>query len=166
MGGIWPCRDGLIEFIALTDKHWAGLVQLLGSPPELSDPAWPTRPAGGSAPRRSWPSSRRPSSAMGREDFVGRAQQLSVPCALVNTVGQFTQDPQPRSRGFFVRHRWPASGEFDVPGQPFVSGQPLLAQYRRPAPRLGEHDPAEIAARMAVGRRPQPRPAARCPGSR
>ena len=41
--------------------------------------------------------------AMSREEFVGRGQELSVPCSLVNTVGQFAQDPQLRSRGFFVR---------------------------------------------------------------
>ena len=133
------------------DKHWAGLVRLLGSPPELSDPAWAD------------PAERRQRAeeimalvgpailAMSREDFVARGQELSVPCALVNTIGQFTQDPQPRSRGFFVRAPVAALGEFDVPGQPFVSGQPLLAQYRRPAPRLGEHDPAAIAREWRVG---------------
>ena len=48
-----------------------------------------------------------------------------------------------------------------MPGQPFVSEQPLLAQYRRPAPRLGEHDPAAIARewRSAAHVRSQPRPA-------
>ena len=29
----------MIEFAVLTPKHWAGFVRLLGSPPELSDPA-------------------------------------------------------------------------------------------------------------------------------
>jgi crotonobetainyl-CoA:carnitine CoA-transferase CaiB-like acyl-CoA transferase len=71
--------------------------------------------------------------AMSREDFVSRGQQLGVPCALVNTVGQFARDPQPRSRGFFVRERLPGLGEFELPGQPFLSARPLLGQYRRPA---------------------------------
>ncbi len=161
VGGVWPCRDGLIQFMALTDKHWAGFVRLLGSPPELSDPAWAD-----TAERREHaeeimalvaPAIR----AMSREDFVARGQELSVPCALVNTIGQFTQDPQPRSRGFFVRAPLAALGEFDVPGQPFVSGPPLLAQYRRPAPRLGEHDPAAIAGEWRSAPRPRtdpPRP--------
>ena len=156
VGGMWPCRDGMIEFTAQTDKHWAGLVRLLGSPPELSDPSFVS------------PADRRQRAgeimavvgpailAMGREDFVARAQELSVPCALVNTVGQFTQDPHPRSRGFFVRQPVAGLGEFDVPGQPFVSGQPLLAQYRRPAPRLGEDDPAAIAREWRSAGRSEP----------
>jgi crotonobetainyl-CoA:carnitine CoA-transferase CaiB-like acyl-CoA transferase len=91
-----------------------------------------------------------------REDFVARGQQLSVPCALVNTV---SSSPRTRSRGFFVRQPLAGLGEYEHPGKPFVSGQPLLAQYRRPAPRLGEHDPAAIASEWRSAGRPQPPPA-------
>ena len=65
--------------------------------------------------------------AMSREEFVGRGQELSVPCSLVNTVGQFAEDPQLRSRGFLVRQPLAGLGEFDVPGKPFGSGQPARA---------------------------------------
>ena len=161
VGGMWPCRDGLVELAVATPKHWAGLVQLLGSPPELSDPAL-ADPSVRQERTEELRAVIGPAiAAMDREDFVARAQELSVPCALVNTVGQFTQDPQPRSRGFFVRAPLAALGEFDVPGQPFVSGQPLLAQYRRPAPRLGEDDPAVIAGEWRSAPRPRtgpPRP--------
>ena len=145
VGGMWPCRDGLVEFTASTEKQWAGFVRLLGSPPELSDPAF-ADPAVRQQRAEEIMAVVGPAIlAMSREEFVGRGQQLSVPCSLVNTVGQFAQDPQLRSRGFFVRQPLAGLGEFDVPGQPFLSEQPLLAQYRRPAPRLGEHDPAAIA---------------------
>ena len=161
VGGVWPCRDGLIQFMALTDKHWAGFVRLLGSPPELSDPAWADTAERRQRAEEIMALVAPAILAMSREDFVARGQELSVPCALVNSIGQFTQDPQPRSRGFFVRAPLAALGEFDVPGQPFLSGQPLLAQYRRPAPRLGEHDPAEIAGEWRSAPRPRtdpPRP--------
>jgi benzylsuccinate CoA-transferase BbsF subunit len=91
--------------------------------------------------------------AMSREDFVSRGQELGVPCALVNTVGQFARDPQPRSRGFFVRERLPGLGEFALPGRPFLSTRPLLGPYRRPAPRLGEHDAAEITRQWQAAAR-------------
>jgi crotonobetainyl-CoA:carnitine CoA-transferase CaiB-like acyl-CoA transferase len=158
VGGIWPCRDGVIEFIALTDKHWAGLLQLLGHPPELSHPAYADT-AGRREHAEEIMAFVAPAIlAMNREDFVGRGQQLSVPCALVNTVGQFTQDPQPRSRGFFVRKPLAGLGEFDLPGEPFLSRPPLLAQYRRPAPQLGQDDPAVIAAEWRSAARPPSRP--------
>jgi crotonobetainyl-CoA:carnitine CoA-transferase CaiB-like acyl-CoA transferase len=155
VGGMWACRDGVIEFTASTDKHWAGLVRLLGSPAELSDPSYADLAGRRQRAEEIMAVAAPIIGAMSREDFVGRGQQLSVPCALVNSVGQFAQDPQPRSRGFFVRRPLAGLGEFDVPGQPFVSGQPLLAQYRRPAPRLGEHDPAAIAREWQSTRQPE-----------
>lgn len=159
VGGIWPCRDGLIQFMALTDKHWAGFVRLVGSPPELSDPCWADVATRRQRAEEIMALVAPAIHAMSREEFVARGQQLSVPCSLVSTIGQFTRDPQPRSRGFFVRKPLAGLGEFDVPGQPFISGQPLLAQYRRPAPRLGEHDPGDIAAEWRLAPRPQPLPA-------
>ncbi len=145
VAGIWPCRDGLVEFVTVTDKQWSGFVRLLGSPAELADPAL-TDPVVRQERAEELMAAIAPMiAAMDREDFVSRGQALSVPCSLVNTVGQFTADAQPRSRGFFVRQPVAGLGEFDVPGQPFVSTEPLLAQYRRPAPRLGEHDAAAIA---------------------
>ena len=158
VGGMWPCRDGLVEFAASTEKHWAGFVRLLGSPPELSDPAL-ADPAVRQQRAEEIMAVVGPAIlAMSREEFVGRGQELSVPCSLVNTVGQFAEDPQLRSRGFLVRQPLAGLGEFDVPGKPFGSGQPLLAQYRRPAPRLGEHDAAAIAREWRSAGRPQPRP--------
>jgi crotonobetainyl-CoA:carnitine CoA-transferase CaiB-like acyl-CoA transferase len=159
VGGIWPCRDGLVEFAVTTDKHWAGFLQLLGNPPELSDPTFADPSARMQHPEEIVAVIGPIIAAMSREDFVGRGQELSVPCSLVNTVGQFTQDKQPRSRGFFVRQPLAGLGEVDMPGQPFLSTQPLLAQYRRPAPRLGEHDPAAIAAEWRAAARPEPAPA-------
>jgi crotonobetainyl-CoA:carnitine CoA-transferase CaiB-like acyl-CoA transferase len=158
-GGSWACRDGMIEFTASTDKHWFALLELLGRPAELSDPSW------------AHPNVRHPYedkiievmrpliAAMSKEDFFVRGQQLGLPCTVVNTAGDFVDDPQPRSRGFFVRRELGGLGEFDLPGEPFRCTERVLDQYRRPAPRLGETDPAEIARQWR-----EPGPAAPVPG--
>jgi crotonobetainyl-CoA:carnitine CoA-transferase CaiB-like acyl-CoA transferase len=158
--GIWPCKDGTIEYVASTDKHWRALVELLGSPAELSDPTW-AHPVVRQPHDQQIVEVIRPLiAAMSREDFVARGQQLGLPCALVNTVGQFVADPQPRSRGYFVRGQLGQLGDYELPGQPFRSDQQLLAQYRRPAPRLGEEDAAAVARewRTPGPADPAPRP--------
>jgi crotonobetainyl-CoA:carnitine CoA-transferase CaiB-like acyl-CoA transferase len=144
-GGSWACRDGVIEFTASTDKHWFALMELLGHPAELSDPSW------------AHPNARHPYEdkiievmrpligAMSKQDFFVRGQQLGLPCTVVNTVGDFVDDQQPRSRGFFVRRELAGLGEFDLPGEPFRCTERVLDQYRRPAPSLGESSAAEIA---------------------
>ncbi len=158
VAGIWPCRDGLVEFTASTEKHWAGLVQLLGHPAELSDPALSDMSVRMQRSEEIMAVIEPVIAAMDREDFVSRGQALSVPCSLVNTVGQFAQDRQPRSRGFFVRQPLAALGEFDIPGEPFRSRPPLLAQYRRPAPPLGEYEPAAIIREWQSSRPQLPPP--------
>jgi len=144
-GGTWQCRDGVVEFAASTDKHWFALMELVGHPAELSDPTW-----GHPGKRHPYEDKimevMRPLvAAMSREDFVVRGQQLGLPCTVVNTVGDFVEDIQPRTRGFFVREPLAGLGEFDLPGEPFRCTERVLAQYRRPAPRLGETDAAQIA---------------------
>jgi crotonobetainyl-CoA:carnitine CoA-transferase CaiB-like acyl-CoA transferase len=153
-GGVWRCRDGLVEFVVSTDKHWAGLVELLGNPDQLNDPAL-SHPVTRELHAETIMAAMAPLiSEMGREDFIRRGQQLGVPCALVNTVGQFTADPQPRSRGFIVRKPLAGLGEHEQPGRPFLSTRPLLGQYRRPAPRLGEQEVTEILRDWRGQRKP------------
>jgi crotonobetainyl-CoA:carnitine CoA-transferase CaiB-like acyl-CoA transferase len=154
-GGSWECRDGVIEFTASTDKHWFALMELLGHPSELSDPSWAHPVVRHPYEDKIIEVMRPLIAAMSREDFFVRGQQLGLPCTLVNTVGQFVDDQQPRSRGFFVRRPLAGLGEYELPGEPFRCTEPVLAQYRRPAPRLGETDAAAVARQWR-----QPAPAA------
>jgi crotonobetainyl-CoA:carnitine CoA-transferase CaiB-like acyl-CoA transferase len=163
-GGTWECRDGVIEFTASTDKHWFALMELLGHPAELSDPSWAHPNVRHPYEEKIIEVMRPLIAAMGREDFFVRGQQLGLPCTLVNTVGQFADDPQPRSRDFFVRRPLAGLGEFELPGEPFRCTEPVLAQYRRPAPRLGEDDAAEVAREWRSPAADAPLPAVAVPG--
>jgi crotonobetainyl-CoA:carnitine CoA-transferase CaiB-like acyl-CoA transferase len=156
LGGMWPCRDGVIEFSVSTDKHWAGFRELLGQPPQLADPALADPSVRQEHAAEIMAIAGPAIAAMDREDFVARAQRLGVPSSLINTVGQFARDRQLSSRNFLVRQPLGGLGEVEVPGLPFRSRLPLLAQYRRPAPRLGEEDPAAIAREWASAQRPAP----------
>ncbi|MFU8945514.1 CoA transferase [Mycetocola zhadangensis] len=143
-GGIWGCRDGLIEFQVSTDKHWAGLVSLLGSPPQLGDPKL-GHPSVRAQARDAIVATLRPMiEQMDREAFVAEGQALGVPCALVNTVGEYVNDPQPRSRGFFVDATLADGSTMEMPGAPYLATEPLLSLYARPAPRLGQETIADI----------------------
>jgi crotonobetainyl-CoA:carnitine CoA-transferase CaiB-like acyl-CoA transferase len=158
-GGSWPCRDGVIEFTASTDKHWFALMELLGHPAELADPSWAHPVARHPYEDKIIEVMRPLIAAMSREDFFVRGQQLGLPCTVINTVGDFVDDQQPRSRGFFVRRELGGLGEFDLPGEPFRCTERVLDQYRRPAPRLGSSSAAEIADQWR-----EPGPAAPVPG--
>jgi crotonobetainyl-CoA:carnitine CoA-transferase CaiB-like acyl-CoA transferase len=151
-GGVWRCSDGLVEFVVSTDKHWVGLVQLLGSPEALSDPAL-AHPYNRYQHRAEVLEVLRPAiAAIGREEFVARGQELGVPCALVNTIGEFVNDPQPRSRGFFVKAPLPDGTTVEMPGALYLSTEPILSLYDRPAPRLGELAVGDLLAEWSAPR--------------
>ena len=157
-GGSWECRDGVIEFTASTDKHWFALIELLGHPAELADPSWAHPVVRHPYEDKIIEVMRPLIAAMSREDFFVRGQQLGLPCTVINTVGDFVDDQQPRSRGFFVHRQLAGLGEFDLPGEPFRCTERVLDQYRRPAPRLGESSAAEIASEWRDPAPPGPVP--------
>ena len=129
--------------------------------PSSAIPRWPTRRAAGAHRGDSGRSSGRPSRPWAAKTSWPAPSSSASRARWSTPWASSPRTVQPRSRGFFVRAPLAALGEFDVPGQPFVSGQPLLAQYRRPAPRLGEHDPAAIAGEWRSAPRPRtgpPRP--------
>jgi crotonobetainyl-CoA:carnitine CoA-transferase CaiB-like acyl-CoA transferase len=139
--GIWKCRDGLVQVVLSTDKHWFGLVELLGRPAALTDPTWGNPQVRGPFEDKIVEVVTPLIAAMSRQEFVSAGQRLGVPCAFVNTVGDFVKDEQPRSRGFFVPQALPGMAEFDSPGRPFASTVPLLEPHRRPAP-VSDHTAA------------------------
>ena len=136
-GGIWQCRDGLLDIGAHSDHQWDIFVDLLGRPEVLSDPMYRDRVMRVQlfdlltdviADLLSQHSAR---------EFVVAAQAAGLPCALTQTPAQFADDPQPKARGFFIPSSPARSGSVPLPGAPFVSVPPLIG-YRRSAPRLGE----------------------------
>jgi crotonobetainyl-CoA:carnitine CoA-transferase CaiB-like acyl-CoA transferase len=136
-GGIWKCRDGLVDIGAHSDRQWAVFVDLLGRPDVLSDPIYRDRVmrirlfdllSGVIADQLSTRSA---------PEFVAAAQAAGLPCAVTQTPAEFTRHPQPAARGYFVPSRRVGTGSVSLPGRPFLSEPPLIA-YRRPAPGLGE----------------------------
>lgn len=136
-GGIWQCRDGLLDIGAHSAHHWDVFVDLLGRPDVLSDPIYRDRMMrvqlfdllnGIIADQLSSRSAR---------EFVEAGQAAGLPCTLTQTPAQFTHDPQPAARDFFIESTRAGTGSVRIPGAPFHSDPPLIA-YHRSAPRLGE----------------------------
>jgi crotonobetainyl-CoA:carnitine CoA-transferase CaiB-like acyl-CoA transferase len=136
-GGIWRCSDGLVDIGAHSDRQWAIFVDLLGAPDVLSDPMYRDRVmriqlfdllTGLIAEHMATWRAR---------EFVAVAQAAGLPCALSQTPAEFTRDPQPAARGYFVASERAGTASFSMPGLPFLSDRALLS-YRRSAPGLGE----------------------------
>jgi crotonobetainyl-CoA:carnitine CoA-transferase CaiB-like acyl-CoA transferase len=136
-GGIWRCRDGLLDIGAHSARQWDIFVDLLGRPDVLTDPIYRDRQMRIQLFDLLTDVIAELLSTRSAPELVEAGQAAGLPCALTQTGAQFTQQTQPRVRGFFVQSSRDGTGTFRIPGPPFASAPPLIA-YRRSAPRLGE----------------------------
>ena len=72
------------------------------------------------------------------EEFANEAQRRHLAAAPLNTVGQFVDCEQVRSRQWLQEIEHPVIGRYTAPGFPMrLSLTPM--QVRRPAPLLDQH---------------------------
>jgi len=82
----------------------------------------------------------------GADEFAEEAQRRHLPAAQLNTVGQFVDSEQVRSRAWLQELDHPIIGRYKAPGFPIsLSLTPM--RVRRPAPLIGQHQ-AEILAEL------------------
>ena len=72
-----------------------------------------------------------------------------MPCFPVNLPSEVADNPQYKSRGFFVEHDHPAARVVRMPGAPCVFSRTPW-QLRSGAPRLGEHNREIFGERLGL----------------
>jgi crotonobetainyl-CoA:carnitine CoA-transferase CaiB-like acyl-CoA transferase len=145
---VWPCRDGHVAILALTDKHWEALKALLGNPDWMEDELF-TSPASRlmhadviKSLLESWLREH------DRDEIYKRGQALHLPVFPVQNLAEVMATPQFTVRQFFLPQEIPGAGAVSLPGPPFkMSLTPW--SLRRPAPRLGQHN-AEVYGALGL----------------
>jgi crotonobetainyl-CoA:carnitine CoA-transferase CaiB-like acyl-CoA transferase len=136
---VFPCRNGHVALLALTDQHWESLKELMGRPEWAESEIFATLlgrfqnidalEVGVAA----WVSEQ------DRDELARKGQEFHIPVFPVRDMREVVTSAQYRERGFFVTVDHPATGPLQYPGAPFkFSATPW--QVRSPAPRLGEHN--------------------------
>jgi CoA:oxalate CoA-transferase len=137
--GVWLCADGLFAIAAHQDHHWQAFLSMLDQPEVLSEPSL-SDPlvrrdifdglqeviSGLVAHRR-------------RSELFEKGQAVGLPCAPVNTPGDFVRDIQPRARQIFEAVTTFRGDSVTIPWRWCHSDGPLL-HLRRPPPGLGQHN--------------------------
>ena len=137
--GCYKCLgdDKWCVIAVFTEEEWHALCQTMG------DPAWAKQEKFSSLLRRlehqeeldeflgQWTSNYTP------EEVMNMLQEAGVASGVVNSAADLTNDPQLKSRGFFIQLHHPVLGNTNSDGTPIrLSRTP--ARYRRPAPLLGQ----------------------------
>lgn len=137
--GIWRCADGLVDIAVHTVDHWQSFVELLGRPEILTDPIYEDRGMRVQLFDLLTDVITKLLAALPADEFVRAAQAAGLACTVSQTPAEFISSEQVHARGFLTRSVRAGTGAVDLPGAPFVSSPSLMA-FRRPAPRLGEHN--------------------------
>jgi crotonobetainyl-CoA:carnitine CoA-transferase CaiB-like acyl-CoA transferase len=139
--GEWICADGPFAVASHQNHHWEAFLTMLDHPEALSEPALAD------------PLLRREifdgleeviaglMASRSREELFEKGQRAGLPCAPVNTPGDFVRDVQPRARQIFESFASPDGDPVTIPWRWAHSTTPLL-KFRGPAPGLGEHNVA------------------------
>ena len=146
---VWPCRDGHVAILAITDKHWTALKELLSRPEWMDDELF-NSPMGRfmhadviRSLLETWLAEH------DRDEIYRNGQALHLPIFPVQNLTEVMATRHFREREFFVPQEIPTAGPVLLPGPPFkMSLTPW--SLRRPAPRLGQHN-AEVYGGLGVG---------------
>jgi benzylsuccinate CoA-transferase BbsF subunit len=139
--GCYKCLgdDKWCVIAVFTEEEWHALCRTMG------DPTWAKQEKFSSLLRRlehqeeldeflgQWTSNYTP------EEVMDMLQEAGVVSGVVSNAVDLANDPQLKSRGFFIQLHHPVLGNTNSDGTPIrLSRTP--ARYRRPAPLLGQHN--------------------------
>lgn len=142
-GRIYPCKDGYVHlFVSPVQKGaWQRLVEWMGSAAEiLSQEEWSNPRYRRSNVEILDEIVRRWTKGWCKQDFYIEAQNRHIPCAPVNSMSDFIEDPHIVERGFFQQFSSEAGPSYLSPG-PVVLVNGRRRTGEQPAPECGSENP-------------------------
>ena len=146
---VFPCRNGHVALLALTDQHWESLKELMGRPDWAESDIFATMMQrfqhidALDASVAAWIADQ------DRDELARKGQELHIPVFPVRNMREMVTSEQYHERNFFVEIDHPVTGPLTYPGAPFkLSATPW--QIRSPAPRLGEHNAQVYGERLGL----------------
>ena len=142
IGGLYRCKDGYWELLVQSQRHWDGLMKVMGEPEWAKADEYGTHDS--RVARRFEIDEKIEVWALEhtRDEIYHSLQREGCAAGPVYSTEEMLQDEQMAYRGFFADMEHPKLGKFKTPSSAYsFSSTPW--SVRRPAPGLGEHN-AEI----------------------
>ena len=137
--GFFKSSDGKVAIVALTQRQWENLTQIIGRPGMADDPKFSNVIAQihnhEEAVRRieEW------TSAHTSKEIVKILEAKKIPCGIAYTIEEVIEDENLKQRGMFQKVHHKRYGDVDVPGIPYKFSK-TPGSIRMPGPDLGEHN--------------------------
>ena len=151
LAGVFPCKDGYIQFATSQEKDWWAFVELMGNPEWAKDERF--RDLAGREKHATEIKEKISSWLMQhtREELYRIARKTGAVLAPYYTLDEVANSLQSAVRSFYVELEHPVAGSFKYPSAPYkFSDTPWSAH--RPAPTLGQHNEQIYCQRLGYSR--------------
>jgi len=131
-------RDGHVCVLVYNDKQWRAFFDLIGRPELAADPRFATQAARSQYFDESYALVAEAMQARTTAEWIAALEKADIPVQRMNSLADIVQDPHLAAIGYFRSVDHPSEGRIrsmSVPSE-WTESAP---EYRRHAPRLGEH---------------------------
>ena len=151
LAGVFPCKDGYIQFATQQEKDWWAFVKLLGDPEWAKEERF--RDLAGREKHATEIKEKISSCLMQhtREELYSKARETGAVLAPYYTLGEVAKSTQSAVRSFYVELEHPVAGSFKYPSAPYKLSQTPWSAHR-PAPTLGQHNEQIYCQRLGYSR--------------
>ena len=151
LAGVFPCKDGYIQFATQQEKDWWAFVKLMGDPEWAKEERF--RDLAGREKHATEIKEKISSWMMQhtREELYRIARETGAVLAPYYTLDEVAESLQSAVRSFYVELEHPVAGSFKYPSAPYKLSQTPWSAHR-PAPTLGQHNEQIYCQRLGYSR--------------
>jgi crotonobetainyl-CoA:carnitine CoA-transferase CaiB-like acyl-CoA transferase len=134
----YETKDGYVCILVYNDKQWRAFFNLIGRPDLLTDPRFATQEARSRDFEGAYALVAVEMAKRGTDDWIAALEAADIPVQRMNSLADVVNDPHLAAIGYFRSVEHPTEGHLRTMAVPSEwSGS--APEYRRHAPRLGEH---------------------------
>jgi crotonobetainyl-CoA:carnitine CoA-transferase CaiB-like acyl-CoA transferase len=134
----YPTRDGYVCALIYNDKQWAAYFRVIGRPELMKDPKFATQEARSKNYDAAYSFVAEEMEKRTTAEWIEALEAADIPVQRMNSLADIVADPHLAATGFFRTVEHPSEGKIRSMAVPSEWSE-SPPEYRRHAPRLGEH---------------------------
>jgi crotonobetainyl-CoA:carnitine CoA-transferase CaiB-like acyl-CoA transferase len=134
----YPTSDGYVCALIYNDKQWKAFLDIIGRPEVLSQPEFATQEARSQNYQRAYTMVADELKKRSTAEWVQAFERGDIPVQRMNSLDDILADPHLAAIGYFSLREHPSEGRIRTLAVPSEWSE-SPPEYRRHAPRLGEH---------------------------